>query len=103
MDYQLVLQFKGRDLPDFDALVNLEDALQRLVESTANVDGHDMGSGEMNIFVLTGDPAATFEQVKPLLFSVSLLNKVSVAYREISSDDLTVIWPQSSMEAFLVA
>lgn len=103
MDYQLVLQFRGNDLPDFDALVNLEDELQRLVESIADVDGHDMGSGEMNIFVLTADPVATFEQAKPLLSSASLLNKVGVAYREMSCDAFTVIWPESSMEAFVVA
>jgi hypothetical protein len=103
MDYQLVLQIKGDDCLDFDSLVNLEDRLQRLVEPIADVDGHDMGSGEMNIFVLTADPVATFKRAKPLLSDASLLGKVGVAYRELRSDDFTVIWPESSTEYFVVA
>jgi hypothetical protein len=103
MDYQLVLQIKGDDCLDFDALVNLEDELQRLVEPIADVDGHDMGSGEMNIFVLTADPVATFERAKQLLSNASLLDKVGVAYRELRSEDFTIIWPESSTEDFVVA
>lgn len=32
MDYQLVLQFKGNTILDFDSLVTLEDNLARIVE-----------------------------------------------------------------------
>jgi hypothetical protein len=103
MDYQLVLQFRGNDLLEFDALVNLEDKLQELVEPIADVDGHDLGSGEANIFVLTADPVATFERVKPLLSDESLLNKVGVAYRNVRSDVFTVIWPEGSAQTFVVA
>jgi hypothetical protein len=31
------------------------------------VDGHDLGSGEMNRFILTDDPDASFAQVKDIL------------------------------------
>ena len=103
MDYQLVLQFKGDDLLDFDALVSLEDKLQELIDPVGDVDGHDMGSGEANIFVLTADPVATFERAKPLLSEASLLDKVCVACREVHSEVFTVIWPESSTEAFVVA
>jgi hypothetical protein len=102
MDYQLVLQFKGNVIRDFDELVNFEDDLQRVVQPIAEVDGHDIGSGEMNIFVLTANPVATFERAKPLLSDASLLHNVGVAYRELRSDDFTVIWPESSTEAFVV-
>jgi hypothetical protein len=50
-----------------------------------------MGGGEMNIFILTADPVATSERVKPLLSAASLLNKVSVAFRELLSDDFTFL------------
>jgi len=103
MDYQLVLQIKGDDCLDFHALVDLEDKLQQLVQPAADVDGHDMGSAEMNIFILAVDPVATFERAKPLLLNESLLDKVSVAYRELRSDDFTTIWPESSIEDFVVA
>jgi hypothetical protein len=103
MDYQLVLQFKGNAILDFDSLVTLEDNLQRIVEPTAEVDGHDIGSGEVNIFVLTADPVATFQQAKSLLSDASLLHKVGVAYRELRSDKHIVVWPESSTEGFKIA
>ena len=103
MNYQLVLQFRGDDCLDFDAMVSLEDEIQQIVEPIADVDGHDVGSGEMNIFILTADPVATFEQAKPLLSDTSLLHKVSVAYRELRSDDFTVLSPTSSAGAVVVA
>ncbi|MFP5392047.1 MAG: ABC transporter [Gammaproteobacteria bacterium] len=103
MDYQLVLQFKGNDLLDFDALVSFEDELQELIEPIADVDGHDMGSGEANIFVLTADPVATIERAKALLSKAALLDKVRVAYREVLSDVFTIVWPERSTEAFVVA
>jgi len=62
-----------------------------------------MGSGKANIFVLTADPIATFQSVKPLLPKASLLNVVRVAYREVHSDVFTVLWPERSTEAFVVA
>ena len=103
MDYQLVLQFRGDDCLDFDAMVSHENAIQQIVEPIAEVDGHDVGSGEMNIFILTADPVATFERAKPLLSSASLLDKVSVAYRELRSDYFSVLWSTSSAGAFVVA
>jgi hypothetical protein len=50
-----------------------------------------MGGGDMNIFILTADPVATFERLKPPLSAASLLNKVSVADRELGSDDFTFL------------
>lgn len=103
MDYQLVLQFKGNAIPDFDSLVTLEDNLQRIVEPIAEVDGHDIGSGELNLFVLTTDPVATFERAKPLLAEASLLHKVGGAYQDLRSDKYIVVWPENSAEAFTIA
>lgn len=103
MNYQLVLQFREDDCLDFDALFHLEDELQRLVAPIADVDGHDMGSGEMNIFILTADPVATFARAKPLLADASLLDNVRVAYRELHSDDFAFLWPTGPKEAFVVA
>jgi hypothetical protein len=54
-----------------------------------------MGGGEMNIFVFTTNPVARFKRAKPLLSDVSLLDKVRVAYRELLSDDFTVLGPKA--------
>lgn len=103
MDYQLVLQFRGGDCLDFDAIVSLEVEIQQILEPIGEVDGHDVGSGEMNIFILTADPVAAFERAKPLLSAAFLLDKVSAACRELGSDDFTVLWTTSSRGAFMIA
>ena len=65
--YQLVLQFRGDSLDDYDAMIRLEDDLIAELQGVAEVDGHDMGSGEANIFILTSDPRRTLERAKPVL------------------------------------
>lgn len=102
MEYQLVFQFKGSMVLDFDSIIMLEENLQRIVEPVAEVDGHDIGRGEVNIFVLTSDPASTFERARKLLSALSLLNKVGIAYRELASDMYTVMWPERATEVFSV-
>jgi len=67
MDYQLVLQFRGDWLDDFDAMAALEEELTDVLGDSADVDGHDVGSGETNIFIFTSNPAGTFDSVKPVL------------------------------------
>ena len=39
MEYQLVLQFCGDSLADYDAMVALEEELRKVLENTADVDG----------------------------------------------------------------
>lgn len=102
MDHQLVLQFKEH-LLDFDALIELEDRLQELLAPIADMDGHDMGNGEANIFIFTSDPVATFERAKPLLSEVSMLNSVRVAHRSVHSGIFTVLWPEFAYETFVIA
>ena len=61
MDYQLVLQFRGDSLGEFDAMVALEDELIERLGDSADVDGHDFGSGTGNIFIFTSRSAAVPE------------------------------------------
>ena len=67
MRYQLVLQFRGETLADYDQMVALEDRLIEDLGSSADVDGHDCGSGETNIFIFTPDPVTTFWRVRQTL------------------------------------
>ena len=66
-------------LEDLDATVALEDALIEKLGAFADVDGHDVGSGETNIFIYTSDPAATFRQTKPVLERRQQLQSVTAA------------------------
>ena len=102
MDYQLVLQFRGDSLADFDAMVALEDELTNQLGDSADVDGHDVGSGETNIFIFTSDPAATFRRARPVLESRQQLQAVTAAYREVEGESYTVIWPEDSQREFKI-
>ena len=94
MRYQLVLQFCGDTLGDYDAMIALEDLLIKDLGNSAKVDGHDCGSGETNIFIFTSDPAATFEKARPVLERAECLQAVTAAYREADGEQYTVIWPE---------
>jgi hypothetical protein len=71
--YQIVLQLPGDSLANLDALVALEDQLIDELEGVAQVDGHDIGSNEGNIFIVTGKPIDTFARIRPLLEGRNLL------------------------------
>ena len=102
MKYQLVLQYQADTLEDFDAMVALEDQLIEGLADSANVDGHDMGSGQTNIFIFTSDPAKTFKRVRQTLEQMGRLEGVTAAYREVLGEHFTVIWPEGSQIEFKV-
>ncbi len=58
------------------------------------MDGHDVGSGETNIFIFTADPRSTFDRAKPILQQRQQLGRVTAAYRPMGGNRFTVIWPQ---------
>ena len=103
MRYQFTLQFRGDSLGDYDAMVALEDELTEELGDSADVDGHDYGSGETNIFIFTSDPAATFQRVRPVLERTGHLQAVTAAYREADGERYTVMWPEGSQREFGVA
>jgi hypothetical protein len=102
MRYQLVLQFRGDSLADFDALVALEDRLIAELGTSAKVDGHDFGSGTANIFIFTSDPDLTFWRVCQLLKREGSLKSVTAAHRPVDGDDYTVIWPKDYQTQFSI-
>jgi hypothetical protein len=102
MRYQLVFQFRGDSLEDLDATVALENELIEELGDAANVDDHDVGSGETNIFIFTSDPAATFHRAKLVLERRQQLESVTAAYRDVEGERYTVIWPESSRREFRV-
>ena len=68
-NYQLVYKFPflEGDIEQSDKVIELED---QLIEATADlslaaVEGHDWGSGEMNIFLCTNAPQAACDQSEP--------------------------------------
>ncbi len=99
--YQLVIQFKFRDDDTTlqDQVLTLEDDLiERLDPDVVDVDGHDAGSEEMNLFLFTNEPAAAFAQIKPIMLARSLLDRSAAAYRPTDAEDFVPIWPEGLKE-----
>jgi len=98
MKYQLVLQFAADSTEDFDRLVTLEDRLIQEMDDIATVDGHDFGSGEFNIFLLTDDPTTVFGKAHGIVINQGVHNAMRSAYREMDGEDYVVLWPSSLTE-----
>jgi len=103
LKYQLVFQLLESCLVDFEALISFEAELIDVLREGEVVDGHDMGSGEANIFVFTDDPRATFQRAKSVLENAGYLMNVIIAYRNVEGEDFTVIWPENCAREFTVA
>ena len=96
MRYQLVLQIKPATSDDFNRLVSWEIALTEYLATSAEVDGHDLGAGEFNIFILTDDPSATFRSIQDLTVTRSLMPSMVAAFRPIDDDGYVVLWPNDA-------
>ncbi|GAB4223503.1 MAG: hypothetical protein Tsb005_18800 [Gammaproteobacteria bacterium] len=91
MNYQLIIQFPGENL---DSLIKIEDALNEKL-TDAEIDGHDIGSDEMNIFIFTDNPVSTFQSIKEILEHCNVdLNTIKCAYRDINSEEFNSLWPK---------
>jgi hypothetical protein len=102
MKFQLVLQFQATRMQDFDELVALEEELDGLLPPASQVDGHDFGVGEFNIFVLTDQPRETFSTAQALLQRRLPQRQLRAAYRKIDEDRFVILWPPD-LEEFTVA
>ena len=94
MKYCLVLQWPASSIDDYDAMIEAEDALIRGLGEGNEVDGHDAGSSEVNIFIRTDDPKQAFRQLEAILRSRGSWDAVRIAYREVNASQYTVLWPK---------
>ena len=85
MNYQLVIQLSGDDL---DALVRLEEAVAERLGDFGDVDGHDIGGGEMNIFIFTDEPRRAFDRIRS-----TLVGDFAAAYRQVDANSYVVLFP----------
>jgi len=99
--FQLVLQFAPWDSAHFEDLIALEEKLIAAVGSRATVDGHDAGSGEANIFLLTEHPTEILRDCIPVV-QRSALRVFAAGYRNLDADDYQRVWPQGDHSPFVV-
>ena len=102
MEYMLVLQWPSASTAeDLDLLISLEDQIIANIGDYGTVDGHDIGSGEMNIFIFTEDPKSTFEHVKKIGSVANHISNLKVGYRVVGEDDFVPVYPEG-LEHFSV-
>jgi hypothetical protein len=93
MQYQLILRFRKVSIEHPTEIQTLEQALAELLGDSATLDGYDTGAREINLFIMTPEPASTFRRSKSVLERLSLLDKVTAAYRLEGGVRFTVVWP----------
>src|SRR5258708_25345840 len=98
MKYQLVLQFQAQSVQDFDELVVLEDLLAENLPLHSEVDGHDFGSGELNIFILTDQPQESFRAAEKTIQHFRPPQTLKAAYREFGQNNFVILWPPHLQE-----
>jgi hypothetical protein len=93
--YILVLQWPGDSGTDFDALISMEGRVDAALGRYASVDGHDFGSGEMNIFIDTDRPAEAFADAANALREDPRWGDLRAAYREAGGGPYEILWPRT--------
>ena len=95
MNYQLVLQFPfTNSLNEYDSMIGIEDLLIEKLTDEHDVDGHDAGSGETNIFIYTNNPQSAFEEITHILSGHTSWPEMRAAYRQADGDEYTVLKPK---------
>jgi hypothetical protein len=94
MEYVLIFQLPGSSKDDFDQLIELEESVRGCIGDLGTVDGHDIGSGERNIFIFTNQPKTAFLAVKSVFESKRVMANLRVAYREVEGRDYTGLYPR---------
>jgi hypothetical protein len=106
--YQLVYQFAyiDGDLEQFNKMIELED---QLIEATADdpiaeVEGHDAGSGQMNIFLMTNAPQDAFDRLRPIIKASAAARSwgYRAAYRRVDGEEYHDLWAADGAPPFSV-
>ena len=100
MDYQLVIKFWRKSLPDEAFLATIEGDLKQALGDAVQLEGYDVSPKEINLFVLTPDPRHTFRRAKDVLERLGIVQGVSAAYRLVGGARFTLIWPLRTTRKF---
>jgi hypothetical protein len=91
--YQLVLQWPASSIQDYDEMIQLEKTIAANLDGLGDVDGHDAGSGQMNIFIFTDAPTQAFEQIRSVLGKKDFMPDLKAAYRKVGQSGFTILHP----------
>ncbi|QSX77802.1 hypothetical protein [Agrilutibacter solisilvae] len=100
MDYQLIIKFWRKSLDSEAFLSTIESELQAVLGDSAQTDGYDVSSKEINLFLITPDPRHTFRRVKGVLETLGVLHAVSAGSRLVGGAQFSSHWPLRSTRKF---
>lgn len=100
MDYQLVIKFWRKSLADESFLATIESDLKNALGDSVELEGHDVGPKEINLFMLTAEPRIAFRKARDILEQRGITNGVSAAFRLNGGEQFTSIWPLRAMRRF---
>ena len=83
-------------------LLNIENTINQGLGPVGMVDGHDIGAGEMNVFIFTNNAKAAFDKTMSLIQGMYDLKGLIVGYRKFEEEDDTPMSPPGS-ECFRVS
>lgn len=93
MKYLMTLQWPASAIAEFDVLIGFEDALIENLSDACEVDGHDFGVGEINIFIHTNDPNSALIEIQAIFRDTAFWENLKIGYREMSRSDYVGLWP----------
>ena len=100
MDYQLVIKFWRKSLPAHDSVAAIQGELKEVLGDTATLDGYDINAKEIDLFVVTPDPKASFRRIKAVLEAREMMQGVSAAHRLVGGARFTSLWPLRATRKF---
>lgn len=93
----MVLQWRGDGQLSFDILVELEDVLIAGLGDMGDVDGHDMGLSEFNIFIMTDDPKSCFQRCLLILHGSGYEQGLAAGFSGEDDETYTSLWPEGAV------
>jgi len=100
MEYQLVIKFWRKSLADEAFLTAIEGKLKEVLGDAVELEGYDVSSKEINLFMLASDPRHSFRRAKDILEEWGVLNGMSAAFRVVGGTHFTSIWPLRATRKF---
>jgi len=101
MSSLLVLQWCEPSLPHFDQLIAIEDSLIAVIGDYGQVDGHDVGAAECNIFIETPEPMNCFNALRLACEREPWFATLTAGYRRLDEQSYKPLWP-TDMESLTV-
>lgn len=86
----------------YDRLLSIEETIRNRLGDLGVVDGHDIGSSEMSVFVHTDEPKRAFDRAIKLLGSRRDLQELKAGDRDFDEDEYVAIYPKG-LDSFSVA